>query len=188
MLSRETKCWLSPLPCWCPGVAKARGSCATMGTCIWNNPGPTSVWASARVCNRICDCARAACVIPAPPHPALCSQPWALPLLSLQLPSCASASHFQHPLSLLSSLPSLQTPFTLFSVCAHALIWLLVMSLFATLSTITIVPIVLRGTPHCCGTTIYTLDPCCKACSIEQQVHEMILKKEKKGLLSSKLG
>ena len=111
----------------------------------------------------------------------------ALPLLSLQLPSCASASHFQHPLSLLSSLP-VQTLFILFSVCAHTLIWLLPMSLFATLSTINIMPVVLRGTPHCCGTTIHTLDPCLKACPIEQQVHEMILKKEKRAYSQVNLG
>ena len=70
----------------------------------------------------------------------------ALPLLSLQLPSCASASHFQHPLSLLSSL-TVQTLFTLFSVCAHTLIWLLPMSLFATLSTINIMPILSGSCP-----------------------------------------
>lgn len=114
-MSRETKCWLSPLPCWCPGVAKARGSCAAMGTGIWNNPGPTSVWASARVCNGICGCAQAAYIVPALPHPALCSQHW------LSLCSLSSFLHVLLPPTFSTHCPfspaSLCRPFSPCSLC-----------------------------------------------------------------------
>ena len=168
------------------GITQGPPVCGRVHVCAAEPAAVLRQPASSRPCP-ILLCVLSHGLFPALPHPALSPQPWALPLPSLQLPSCASASLFQHPLSLLSSLP-VQTLFTLLCVCAHTLIWLLPMSLFATLSAINIMPIVLRGAPHCCGTTTHTLDPCLKACSIEQQVQEMILKKEKRAYSQVNLG
>lgn len=48
MVGRETQCWLSPLPCWCPSVARV------VGIDIWNNPAQPSPAASA--CRRVHVC------------------------------------------------------------------------------------------------------------------------------------
>ena len=75
---------VEPPPLLGPRVAGVRGSCAAMGTYIWNNPvQPSSVWVCARVCHRLCGWASVVVVghRSKPCHILLCVlSPWAPPL------------------------------------------------------------------------------------------------------------
>ena len=79
------------------GITQGPPVCGRVHVCAAEPVGPTSVWASARVCSRTCGCAQAACIVPALPHPALCPQPWALPSPA---PSCFESSAMGSPSAL----------------------------------------------------------------------------------------